>query len=352
MIKLGGVLPYYTLKQAVADLNSASGRADIDESYLIHLAASGKVKLSIPAVTVTLRPYCLYSDAGTMVERLYRLGLVESIFANDACEIFLNINIRYIRELSKGFIKVKLSCFDDFFIYDSFQIFGQDDKWPTFIWRSHINSVINSSSGYMSDAELEHVVVEAIDSGIKKYISKIKHSMYWEASLPGELLEIGLISKDFREFQPFHFGVDLVEPSKVSEDYFLENRKSVELGVDDLFIVEPELQRIIKGHFRDVSCKAKSSTLKKKTSGMEVGTKTSRMAEAVLWACEQLDNVNPRSLRKYDPKKPDIQSDRAKIKEKLSEHPDYKDLVENDNSFRTEFTKLGKAGIICEVIKK
>lgn len=68
-------LAYYTLKQAVAELNNHFHRTDLDESYLIQLGATGSIKLSI-VESVHNRFICDVVEVGDEVERLTSRAIV------------------------------------------------------------------------------------------------------------------------------------------------------------------------------------------------------------------------------------------------------------------------------------
>jgi len=349
-------LAIYTLKQAAAELSIHSNRVNIDESYLLHLAATGAISLSI-AMSDQYKHKCHvhnfvnykfipmfrgqvnnYYKPKPKGERNHKRNpQIKSLGNCDYCvdraaayymvdkndlSKFLNVNADTIQGLiSSG--QASQTVFNDFFIYDpSDEIKSRLDSYIEDIQQDRdagtigIERILSDKSFSSLSEELQAKVLKEIPKVIKSHSIEVEDFIRYQ--FDQGCWNFGLINRNhFGDRVPFIESLN--EPVELCE---------IEISINDLFIVKPEFERILNKEFRT----PKSSDLVHGTTDEEELKINARFPSAILEACKSL-KLNPYSLNTGN------RSTNKAIKEWFKSRSEYKDLTDDYETFRKYLRK-------------
>lgn len=216
-------LDYSTLKQAANELNVFFDRSDIDESYLIYLAASGKIKLSL----ATFGKPLLIMTIGKEYKENQAIG---KLIVSSSLFPFLNLNAFQLMALSVC-NEIKISAFYDLFVYDPYKAC------------SNLNLLSRALLIHDNDAQVKNLNELALQ--------KIENSKRTDGAPYIE--DIFLNSKFLIGFRSSEYLSDRVTNAfDESVEQLEEDFKEVNITQNDLFIIKPELDRIISGNLREL----------------------------------------------------------------------------------------------------
>lgn len=352
---------FYSLKQAAAELNIYLNRADIDESYLLYLAATGAISLSI-AMSNQYKLKChIYNFVNDQViymrkaqvnnyykpNRERNLKPTRQIKNSDAnyyfCIVkgvahyvvdkvqsnkFLNVSDNTIQQLiSSG--RASQTVFNDIFIYDPCnEIRRKLDLYVEDIQQGRDAGIIG----------IEPILFEKLFSSLNeetqtkilketpKFIKDLSVEMeeFIQYKFDSSFWNFGLVNSnalgDRVPFESFDHAVEFCD---------------IEISQNDLFIVKPEFERIINKKFR----KPEANNLVHAATGQGETkkriTKKARLPPALLEACKSLD-LSLDSL---------TSEDKESIKQWFKNRIGYEDLAKEGTFRRNLYEYLEKRAV-------
>ncbi len=310
-------LAYYTLKQAVAELNNYFHRTDIDESYLIQLGATSSIKLSIVESNRN-RFVCNVIETGDEIERLTLRAIAHAFVSSQSYTLFLNLNNSVIREISlKGTATQESS--NDLFIYDPSRIFFDSKQWDWFFSfqcesryrmlnegqkQQLLNNVINEINQFSMNSREGFIELD------------LKSPLFWIGFGHAESSKVPDSDEDREEW-----GYPFIQDLKISSQ--------------DLFIIRPELERIFNNDLRSLPHDSKTEVRK--------DSKWKRFPEAVFSACKALGYD---SLALPSGIGNEGLGVRGEIRRWLGTQPAYADLAAEEATFKRYYQQLKTQKII------
>lgn len=309
-------LAYYTLKQAVAELNNHFHRTDLDESYLIQLGATGSIKLSI-VESVHNRFICDVVEVGDEVERLMSRAIAHAFVSNESYTLFLNLQNEVIRELSLKGVTTQ-ECSKDFFIYDPNQVFFNSRRWDWLIPFQCENRCRILSEDQKTQ------LLNSIINEINRF--SVKTGSFLEFDLPSLLFWIGI----------GHAGSPRVpNSSEDNEEWEYPFIQDLKISSQDLFIIRPELERIFNNDLRSLTHDSRA--------GVRTSSKWKRFPEAVFSACKALGYD---SLALPSGVGNEGLGVRGEIRRWLGTQQEYADLAAEEATFKRYYQQLKTQKII------
>lgn len=317
-------LDYYTLKQAATELNQYFNRVDIDENYLVQLGAAGKTILSLPSFDkYPLAMPLDHHDKDTFRERK---AMAEALTENKAFFLFYNIHARDLMKLSVTG-DFNQSDFRDFYIYDPWHVFDDFNK------HNPLMSFMVIDEG----VELDHPKTEEIKS---KVLNQLKNTpRIDDTPFIKTMLEINDVLFGFSEDGVTNFRVVKFydeRKGKLGLDYF----KIMTITKSDLFIIKPELDRLISGELHKLGTDNFNTLLQPPVLPKKV-----RFKPAVLSALLQL-KIDP---LKIPSQKSGTKGVRAQVKEHLAKDPKYADLAAEEETFKKYWQELLGEGVLVSI---
>jgi hypothetical protein len=306
-------LAYYTLKQAVAELNNHFHRTDLDESYLLHLAGAGSIKLSI-AENSQHKFIFNVIEIGNSVERLTSRAIANIFIANTFYTPFLYLKSTVIRELSlKGI--ASQDSFGDLVVYDPDQAFFDSNKRERLLFLK-----CESQYQQLSEFQQKQLLNDVVDE-ISELV--IRNGDFIEIKLDCTMwIRIGSIDSPTVP--------DLDEDNENYEIDFIE-KNYIEL--QNFFITRHELERIINNNLRKRNNEFNAKIRKK--------SKWKRFPEAVFSACKALGH-DPQALQSGVGEKG--VGVRGEIRQWLGTQAEYVDLATEEATFKRYYQQLKAQG--------
>ncbi len=302
---------FYTLKQAADELKIRLKELDIDETYLLNLAASGKICLSI-AMSNQYKLKCHVIQFGDDHYCCIDRAVAHYMVDKDDFSKFLNVNDSTIRELFFSG-QASQTVFNEMFIYDpSSEIRKKLDLYIEDIQQGQTTGNIGiepilfeKSFSFLNEKSQAKVlketpkVIKDLSIEIEEFIQYKFDSSFWN---------FGLINRNnFGDRVPVVGS--FVEPVEFCDIEILQN---------DLFIVKPEFERILNSDFR----KPESIILVNGTTDKEA-----RFPSALLDACKSL-KLPPKSLTTGN------RVTNKLFKDWFKSRSEYKDLTDCHETFR------------------
>lgn len=241
---LAPALDYYTLKQAANELNVFFNRSDIDESYLVHLGAAGKIKLSI--ATFGKKTIAVPINVLNEEINLEHHALLMALTENMSFYLFYNVHSASLRKLSAG-NDARCQDFRDFFIYDPYRIMDNPQ----------VDGLLSSYSMFGIGAATKKEIKDGAYEKLRQ-LKRINNTPFLDNNLfamNDAAFGIGDDDVAGRVFKLYN---------KENNKYGFEYLQNLTITKNDLFIIRPELDRIINNNLRTLTLKdIPSNTLKR-----------------------------------------------------------------------------------------